>query len=548
MINAIFHFRIQTQVPCSQISKFFSKPAIKDNTQWTAENETSNTIDSIDAAECSENLSQSCDKLKQSSDSNESQTNALKTQSGKKSTKTVHRTDTLTNDDTKSTIKSFFSNENNDSMLDFEIPAKVVKKAPKPLSSSKTAKGSRARRKQPDIRKALGKRNAANDDYSHLSEEAQLELALAISKTEATDASKQPFSLEAFEFKSTNSNTNENFFGYFSRPKKTNARFKWNSKCTQLTRRNDDTQKQKVREKIDEILVNNIIVESSQSKCLQEPELISLSNYSSYEIYSKNLQRICVPERILFEINGCAEHSSCNILSYYTNNLVERTDLRAGVLLRDWSRIPGRDSIYDGFTTSATSQQSDHINTDTESDSGNIEMECNKTDYATVITSQCQPMDNCVTDNDQMNVEKCLEAMERIEDEQIEDEQIEDSESIRPNDNRTVDDEYQNSAGSSDDEDVTFVLDSNDIQLKVDAINSKIRLSQSSDFFHPAILTYDTAATTRAISPDLFDDDDDIDMDEEIRKHFSQKSFFFIKTEYNVRKYLEQKMILEHFN
>lgn len=525
MINAIFHFRIQTQVPCSQISKFFSKPAIKDSTQWTAENETANTIDSIDAAECSENVSQNCDKQKQSSDSDETQTNASKTQTGKKSTKTVHRTDTLTNDDTKSTIKSFFSNENNDSMLDFEIPAKVVKKAPKPLSSTKTAKGSRARRKQLDIRKALGKQNAANDDYSHLSEEAQLELALAISKTEATDATNQPFSLEAFEFKPTNSNANENFFGYFSRPKKTNARFKWNSKCTQLTRRNDDAQKQKVREKIDEMLVNNIIVESRQSKCLQEPELFSLSNYSSYEIYSKNLQRICVPERILFELNGCAEHSGCNILSYYTNNLVERTDLRAGVLLRDWSKIPGRDSIYDGFTTSATTQN-DHMNTDTESDSENIEMECNKTDYATVITSQCQPMDNCVADNDQINVEKCLEAMERIEDEQIED-----TESIEPNENPTVDDEYQNSAGSSDDEDVTFVLDSNDIQLKVDAINSKIRLSQScSDFFDPAILTYDTAATTRAISPDLFDDDDDdIDMDEEIRKHFSLNFFFFLK-------------------
>lgn len=541
----VFRFRNNTQFPNSQISRFFSNPNIKDDSQRTAEVETSKTIDSIETGEHSEHASKNHNETKPATTdgiklkTDEIQPNTTK-QSTKRSTKTQIRSDTMAISDTKSTIKSFFSNENNDSMSDFEIPTKVVKKVPKPLKpSTKTSKTSR--RKQPDIRKALNKRDVSSKDYHLLSEEAQLELALAISKAEAdkTDTSSQPFSLEAFEYKAVNAKGDENFSNFFNVPKRKNARFKWNSKCTQLTRRNNDVQKEKVRKKIDELLVNNIIVESRQTQCATEPNLFTLPDYSSYEIFSKRLQRICVSERILFEINGCPDHSGDNILAYYTNNLVERTDLRAGVLLRDWSKIPGRDSIYDSRTNASDKSDTEHMGKQIES----METENPKTDDVPVISSQSGQMDDCVVDN-QTAANERLELMEL--DQQTEEiaenrddreceqnqncqegDQNQDAETINKQPNPdliensqiiSVGNEYHGSADSSDDEDVTFVMDSSDIQSKVDEINSKIRLSQSSEFFEPAVLTYDAGQR----SPDLFDDDDDIFMveDEEMRKNF----------------------------
>lgn len=540
----VFRFRNNTQIPNSQISRFFSNPNIKDDSQRTAKVETSKTNDSIETSEHSEHASNNCNETKPATTdeiklkTDEIQPKQIK-QSTKRSTKTQIRSEqSMANSDTKSTIKSFFSNENNDSMSDFEIPTKVVKKVPKPLKpATKTSKTSR--RKQPDIRKALNKRDVSSKDYHRLSEEAQLELALAMSKAEAskTDTSSQPFSLEAFEYKAVNAKGDENFSNFFNIPKRKNARFKWNTKCTQLTRRDNDVQKEKVRKKIDELLVNNIIVESRQTQCAPEPNLFTLPDYSSYEIFSKRLQRVCVSERILFEINGCPDHSGDNILSYYTNNLVERTDLRAGVLLRDWSKIPGRDSKYDSYASDKS--DTEHMENRIES----METENPKTDDVPVISSQSEQMDDCVVDN-QTAANERLEPMELDQQtEEIEEnrddreceqnqycqefDQNQDAEGIEKDPNPeliensqiiSVENEYHGSADSSDDEDVTFVMDSSDIQSKVDEINSKIRLSQSSEFFEPAVLTYDAGQR----SPDLFDDDDDIFMvdDEEMRKNF----------------------------
>lgn len=101
--------------------------------------------------------------------------------------------------ESKSTIKSFFSNERDDSMADFEIPEKIVKRTSK-IQPIKTVKSSRARRKHPDIRKVFNKRCASPETINQLSEGAQLELALALSKVESSGA-KNNIDLKEFEFK-----------------------------------------------------------------------------------------------------------------------------------------------------------------------------------------------------------------------------------------------------------------------------------------------------------------------------------------------------------
>lgn len=489
----------------SQISRFFSHSNASDAKQNT-QADTQNGTDDEESVDCSENIQNHCDNNDPLTNSEQTPEKEIQIQIAEKKKKHSHRS--TKPEDSTSTIKSFFSNQNNDSLSDFEIPNKVAKKIPKPLPS-KTAKGTRTRRKQPDIRKALSKKDAASGDYSHLPEEAQLELALAMSKAvsangTATDASGQPIDLDCFEFKPTSAKVNADFLDFFNMNRKAKARFKWNSKCTQLTRRKDDVQQNKAREKIDEILLNNIIVESNQSKLTSSPELFTTSNYTPYEIHSRRLQRICITERILFELNGCDEETWCNIRSYYTNNLVEPSEHKAGVLLKDWSTIPGRDSIYDGITES--------------------ENEMNKTESAVISSSPCFdiPLDDEETEV-QAKCDDDHQIKSALNNDVADDRQVETagcSNEIQQRGCSPMDIHEDGEAEDSGDENATLLMDSDDIQLKIDAINSKIRLSQNfSDILQPSVLTYEAATTTRALSPDLFDDDDDIDMTEEIRKN-----------------------------
>lgn len=525
----VFVCRTNTQLPNSQISRFFSQSNTSDDVPKTD----NTTPKQIGADICSQSTANSCDKLslevengKRKIETSDEQPNDItKKQTERKKSKGVQRIDKTA--DTKSTIKSFFSNDHNDSMADFEIPAKVAKRPPKPMLS-KTTKSTRVRRKQPDIRKVLKKQDTQSDDYSHLPEDAQLELALAMSKATA-EASSQPINLDVFEFKPTNSKMGGNeFYEFFNMPKKTNARFKWNSKCTQLTRRKDDVQKSKVREKIDELLLNNIIVESSQSKRSESPILFTLPEYTPDEIYSNRLQRICISERILFEINGCELHSKSNILSYYTNNLVERSELEAGVLLRDWSKIPGRDSIYDCLTNEINKTETTVISSQTHSTSGggddNDEQESTSRDA------------NVIEQKDMEMQQQYLDTPMEVQDEEQEEDRRDDQ--SRATQNQDVDNplygqeqvkELQNDAISlEEDADATVVIESNDIQSKVDAINSKIRLSQNiSDMFQPAVFSYEsTSNTIRAPSPDLFDDEDDYEMTDITGKNVHILNFF----------------------
>lgn len=518
-------FRNNSKLQSSQISRFFSHSQPSDETQHNTQTQTvhQSASDHKKSVDSSENSTNDCDDHNTITSANQQRDNEIPTNSNEKKKKHSHRINMV---DTKSTIKSFFSNENNDSLSDFEIPNKVPKKMPKTLPS-KTSKSSRTR-KQPDIRRALSKKEIASGDFSRLPEQAQIELALAMSKADTisgsvSDTSNEPFDLEKFEFKQSNAKANTDFLNIFNRKPKGKARFRWNAKCTQLTRRKDDVQKSKAREKIDEILLNNIIVESNRN-CDQLSSIESI-DYTSNTIYSRRLQRICVSERILFELNNCEEDTRYNNRSYYTNNLVEPSEYRAGILLKDWSRIPGRDSLYDG-----TAQSIDENETNNSNDIND------KTD-APVISSS--PVYDPPTDDDESEDQSKSDDVNSNEDSSNNniadvDQSTETAGCADVNQKFSttpIDTQDENGqdiaveASHLDDGDETILIDSDDIQLKVDAINTKIRLSQNfSDIFQAPQLTYESATTTRALSPDLFDDDDDIDMTEEIREYFNHNN------------------------
>lgn len=509
-----FHFRSSIQVSSSQISRFFTHSSkLIDETHRKTDIVTQSRSSNAESNDCSkaaittngDNDSQPlCNIADDQLDENKSHGNKRK-----------HRSKCDKKTDSKTTIKSFFSNELNDSLADFELPTKVAKKVPKVLPS-KVMKSSRSRRKQqPDIRKALTKEDAArSDDYSHLPEDAQLELALAISKAESINgiADGGSIDLDAFAYKPINSksSTNADALSFFNMNRQTKTRFKWNSKCTQLTRRNDDVQKSKVRDKIDEILLNNIIVESNQADRLKSSERIVAIEYSPHCVHSRRLQRICIAERILFERNHCDKNTKTDLRSYYTNNLVDASELGAEALLKDWSKIPGRDSIFDGIQATANEIiESDATTVISSSPEYDIQTESSLSEFDAADKRDDQIENTFIVTTDQRSA-GCSNATQFSQ-------------------MAAMEIENDGAAQSTDDQDRTLIMDLSDIQSKIDAINSKIRTSQQfGQTLQESDFTCQAATTTRAPSPDLFDDDDDDDNDAAVKSDGIRKNYRFV--------------------
>lgn len=518
-------FRSSTQVSSSQVSRFFTHSKVIDETHRNTEPMTQNRDGNDESNDClnatsvvvaaavavTEGIAINCDNDIEPLYNADNKLNEKQSHEKKRK----HRSDKR--NDSKSTIKSFFSNEINDSLSDFELPNKIVKRVPK-VKPAKVVKASRSRPKQPDIRKALNKVDASCNDYSHLPEDAQLELVLALSKAESINGitgegttSSKLIDLDAFAFNAINSKSSNkgDVFNFFNINRKAKTRFKWNSKCTQLTRRNDDTQKSKVRNKIDEILLNNIVVESSQADRLKSSEGIDLIDYTPHDIYSRHLQRICVSERILFELNNCDKNTKSNLRSYYTNNLVDMSELEANALLKDWSQIPGRDTIYDtidGIQKAAT--------------------EIIGTDAMTVISSSPEYDIQTESNKDDADNDQIHEITSPSDEQQMDSAGC--SRTIQSSQFLSLDVESDSTTQSLDDENRTIVMDTNDIKLKIDAINSTIRSSQQfCDNFKLSEFTCQATTTARAQSPDLFDDDDEACVEyngfinNEIRKIFN---------------------------
>lgn len=234
---------------------------------------------------------------------------------------------------------------------------------------------------------------------------------------------------------------------------------KWKSKCTPLTRRDDKILDQRRRERIDDLLTDNILIESL--KLRESSQAMDTDAHFVFDVSSKVLQRICVAEKILLEINDSAVRSDRCIQQYYTNNLVEQSTVAVGSLLRNWNDIPGRDSVFDGFPPppqAITVDKHDREMPEIEQD------ECNEL----VILDQ-----NVEFVDESRNVESVREI-----------------------------------ATTSDDTDETIIVDTNAIEAELNVINSRVRLDQ--DFAASTVCGSKTIALElhRGPSPDLFDDDD----------------------------------------
>lgn len=110
---------------------------------------------------------------------------------------------------------------------------------------------------------------------------------------------------------------------------KRKARRKWDTKCTSLTRRDPIAQKRKCDARISKMTSRFVVPDQS----------ISARPFT--EVTSPFLSSFHIAERLFFDAHGEADQRS--LRDFYTNNLCEISAIPAGVLLKDWSQIPGRD-------------------------------------------------------------------------------------------------------------------------------------------------------------------------------------------------------------
>lgn len=191
-------------------------------------------------------------------------------------------------------------------------------------------------KKQPDIRKAL-KRNSKNDEL----DPEHLQMAIALSRSlletkgdnetlqeETTIGVNTKRTLAEFGFKSKSA-LNKDYSSMMGFDGKVP---KWMKKCTRLTRRNPDIQKKLIEEKV-QILLNEEFLEHPYYEKTDR-------NYKARSVLLKNYYS---KENKTFFKNSLEQKSSIIFDSYYVSDLVPKSNTSVGCLLRDWSKIPGRD-------------------------------------------------------------------------------------------------------------------------------------------------------------------------------------------------------------
>lgn len=216
---------------------------------------------------------------------------------------------------------------------------------------------------QVDIRKVLSKQEQM---FNHIVTESCLEegvdpeemqIALAISESlkdqtnqqdsEASTSSNkfdnpftslgkvQPISavLERFGFKSK-----KNYSEYeidLITSSKFAKRSKFQKFPTALTRTSNEKRNEIIRMKIDRVLAQSL------SKTSVIPDADTRSNYKVFSFY---LQDISEQTRTVFMISSDDKPADDTLLNYYVTELFDPSFVKAGHMLKDWSKIPGRDS------------------------------------------------------------------------------------------------------------------------------------------------------------------------------------------------------------
>lgn len=249
----------------------------------------------------------------------------------------------------------------------------------------------------------------------------------------------------------------ENDFVAFYGVSSSNPRCKWKSKYTPLTRRNEDIQKKKQQEFVEQLLVHNITIESNFLEANQNN-----STFNLYEITSNNLQRYFVPDALLFSTNSNDIACSKNIHAYYTNNLFEASTLEAGALLRDWNSIPGRDYVFDCIPGSF--QKIDRSDTENLKDQNSYVKHNNETTTCMISTDPAVAVDEDVKEP---ACSSCQSPAAR--------------DSLHSHEEINIEAITNNEAGQYDSEedlDKTLLFNDLEIQQKLDVINSHLRNSQ----------------------------------------------------------------------
>lgn len=187
-----------------------------------------------------------------------------------------------------------------------------------------------------------------------------MQLALAISESlkdlnqpqepEASTSSKfenpftsmgkvQPISamLERFGFKTKKTYTEYELDLITS--SKIAKRSKFQKFPTALTRTSNDKRNKVIRLKIDRVLE----LSKLETPTDDEP---SRYNYEAFSFFLRELQEKLVTT---FDVNKEGRSTDEILLAYYVNDLFEPSFVKAGHLLKDWSKIPGRDPSPERF-------------------------------------------------------------------------------------------------------------------------------------------------------------------------------------------------------
>ena len=251
-----------------------------------------------------------------------------------------------------STIVSSFINEPKPK------PKTTETKTRKPPAKRVTKKS----KTQPDIRKAISKREKL---FNHvLTENCQqdgldpdeVQLALAISEsmmdqsgpsTSETTKFENPFNsgigkvqsittvLERYGFKCKNNYT-EYELGMITNTKLTTKKSRFMKVPTELTRTTADKREKLIRLRVMDILDEN-----------QSQTVDKVFDQFSYKVSSFFLQEFHEQVNTTFKISSDDRPMDDSLMLYYVESLFEPSFVKADHLLKDWKKVPGRESTPD---------------------------------------------------------------------------------------------------------------------------------------------------------------------------------------------------------
>lgn len=233
----------------------------------------------------------------------------------------------------------------NETLNDFETPSKK----PKPIKKSNdipTKKPKRKTkvikdRKQPDLRKLL--KNQKNENLAlelfaeqSLAEDVdpdELQTTLALSRT-LYESLNNIENEEKDEFKVNDMQHCLEKFGFKTGSTRGSAKYKTNLRRNKIRKTYSTNTweyfNKNLNEKIDLIFTYGCDKDSNSGII------------KNYQVTSDLLQEHCQENSTLFKIQSTSMDSEKDLSSYYTGNLLEKSYVKSGYLLKDWKQIPGR--------------------------------------------------------------------------------------------------------------------------------------------------------------------------------------------------------------